>query len=395
MNHKRHKRKQKAFVHLLCLLWFETTTIMRILCTHLFNDYSGSPLVLSTAIKAMKENDHAVTLMTSKSEGFLSNLETAEHLVDYNFYENKVMRLMQLFYNQLIMMFFVLKNSKNFDVVYINTLLPFGAALGGWMTGKKVVYHIHETSIRPEVFKKFLLWVAKITASEAIYVSKFLLKKEPLKGVPSKVVYNSLNPTFVEKANDFLSTNPEKEYPFTTLMLCSLKEYKGVFEFVELAQRMPKYKFELVINSTMEQINEFFATVKLPENLVIFPAQKDVHWFYERAHLVVNLSHVNRWVETFGMTILEAMHYGIPTIVPPAGGPVELVESGKNGYLISSEYLNEIQMAIQQMAKQTHVYDSFVRGALVKSKVFSSHKFNDGILNIFKPVKEQAEVAFS
>ena len=353
---------------------------MKILCTHLFNDYSGSPLVLSNAIKTMISNGHEITVMTSNTEGFLSNLGINYKNINYRFFENKVLRLLQLIYNQFLMMIFVLKKENQFDVVYVNTLLPFGAALGGWMTGKKVVYHIHETSIRPEIFKKFLLWIAKITASEAIYVSKFLLKKEPLQGVSSKVVYNSLNPTFVEKAEDFLSTHPEKEHPFTTLMLCSLKEYKGVFEFVELAQRMPKYKFELVINSTMKQINEFFAAVKLPENLVIFPAQKDVHWFYERAHLVVNLSHVDRWVETFGMTILEAMHYGIPTIVPPIGGPVELVENGKNGYLVSSELLDEIQMAIQQMAKQTHVYDSFVRGALIKSKEFSSYKFNVGIL---------------
>ena len=353
---------------------------MRILCTHLFNDYSGSPLVLSTAIKAMKEDNHEVTVMTSDTEGFLSNLEMEEHLVNYNFYENKILRLFQLFYNQLLMMIFVLKNSRKFDVIYVNTLLPFGAAIGGWLTQTKVVYHIHETSINPVIFKNFLLWMAQITATEAIYVSKFLLKKEPLKGVTSKVVYNSLNPTFVEKAEDFLSTNPEKEYPFTTLMLCSLKEYKGVFEFLELAQRMPKYKFELVINSTMEQINEFFKDKKLPDNLVIFPAQKDVHWFYERAHLVINLSHVDRWVETFGMTILEAMHYGIPTIVPPVGGPVELVESGKNGYLINSQYLDEIQLAIQQMANSHNIYNSFVMGAMLKTKEFSNGKFVEGVL---------------
>lgn len=354
---------------------------MRILCTHLFNDYSGSPLVLSNAVKTMVNNSHKVTIMTSDTEGFLSSLEVDYKKTGYVFFKNKMLRLLQLVYNQLFMMIFVLRNKDQFDVVYVNTLLPFGAALGGWMTDKKVVYHIHETSIRPVFFKNFLMKIAKMTATEAIYVSEFLLKKEPLEGISSKVIYNSLNSTFVEKADDFLANHPEKKYPFTTLMLCSLKEYKGLFEFARLAQRMPNYKFELVLNATMEQVNEFFGTMDLPDNLVIFPTQKDVHWFYERAHLVVNLSHTDRWVETFGMTILEAMHYGIPTIVPPVGGPVELVESGKNGYLISSQYLDEIQMAIEQMAKHEHIYDSFVRGALLKSKAFSSFKFDKGILD--------------
>ena len=160
--------------------------------------------------------------------------------------------------SQMILFFKLLKYRKKDVIIYINTLLPFGAGLVGKLLAKKVVYHIHETSIRPAFFKNFLMRIAGMTASEAIYVSKFLLEKEPLRSTPSKVVYNSLNPTFVEKADDYLASQPEKKHPFTTLMLCSLKEYKGVLEFVELAQRMPKYKFELVINSTMEQINEFF-----------------------------------------------------------------------------------------------------------------------------------------
>lgn len=39
-------------------------------------------------------------------------------------------------------------------------------------------------------------------------------------------------------------------------------------------------------------------------------------------------------VETFGMTILEAMAYGIPAIVLNVGEPMEIVSDGYNGYCI-------------------------------------------------------------
>ena len=40
-------------------------------------------------------------------------------------------------------------------------------------------------------------------------------------------------------------------------MLSSLKEYKGIREFIELANRLPQYKFVLVINDTDKTIDRY------------------------------------------------------------------------------------------------------------------------------------------
>ena len=39
--------------------------------------------------------------------------------------------------------------------------------------------------------------------------------------------------------------------------ICSLKKYKGVDQFVKLAQKMPQYRFELVLNATFDEINHY------------------------------------------------------------------------------------------------------------------------------------------
>jgi len=95
--------------------------------------------------------------------------------------------------------------------------------------------------------------VAAKTAHEVVYVSEFLKTQEGLPSIPAKVIYNCLSDEFVKEAKSEtpLST---KITPFRVLMLCSLKKYKGVMEFVNLAQKIPNLAFDLVLNATTEEI---------------------------------------------------------------------------------------------------------------------------------------------
>ena len=70
------------------------------------------------------------------------------------------------------------------------------------------------------------------------------------------------------------------------------------------------------------------------DNLQIISRQNDVTPFYNEASIVLNLSDKQRFVETFGLTALEAMSAGLPVIVPTEGGIAEMVEDGANGYKI-------------------------------------------------------------
>ena len=101
-----------------------------------------------------------------------------------------------------------------------------------------------------------------------------------------------------------------------------------------------------MVNANQSDIDEYFKNEVLPLNLIVYPTQKETHQFYQEASLLLNLSDVNLWVETFGLTILEGMAYGLPAIVPPVGGVVELIEEGKNGYLIDSKNIELVSEKI-------------------------------------------------
>ena len=342
----------------------------KIVCAHLYNDFSGSPLVLSTIIKGFLKKGMEVNLMSSSaSKGCLSNLTVPRIDNAYVFKKNKFLRLILFALCQLRMFVQAFRYRNEEVVFYVNTLLPFGVAIAGKLMNKKVIYHIHETSIRPIYLKRFLKLVVKYTADEIIYVSEFLQKEEGIEGVPSSVIYNALSNEFVAKASLFRQQKKDQG-DFTVLMLCSLKKYKGVDEFIALASDLPSLKFELVLNATEAEIAEFFKDRNLSKNLILYPKQNNVHRFYQRAKVILNLSDTQAWVETFGMTLLEGMEYGIPAVAPPVGGPTEIVIPAMNGYQIDARNLKLIAERLLNLSKDLNLYQQFSKNARRTAQLF-------------------------
>jgi L-malate glycosyltransferase len=351
----------------------------RIVAVHLLNDFSGSPFVLRQALEALVKINYPVELFTATPgpQGFLTDIDgVKENRIFYKWNKNKLVTLFLFLWSQLSLfgkLFFRLK--KN-DIVYINSLLPFGAALAAWLRGCKVLYHIHEVSIKPALLKNFLLQVSRITASKAIFVSQDLMNRTRF-NKPSGVIYNALPDDFVQTA--LLHTAKKENDRFTVLMLCSMKAYKGVFEFAECAGRLPVFDFNLVLNASQPQIDEFFREVKLPANLHIFPAQKNVHPFYQQADVVMNLSKPAEWIETFGMTVLEAMYYKKPVIVPPVGGVAELVCEDVEGYLVDSSDINALCDKLRLLATCPSLYQKLSVRSFKKAHSFSQGRFSQNI----------------
>lgn len=262
-------------------------------------------------------------------------------------------------------------------------MLPFGAALAGFVMGKPVVYHVHEISLTPLALKHFLRAVIRLTAKKIIFVSNAVRSSEQFFKKKETVVYNTLSASFAKKA---LAHNlGTKKEGFNILMLASLKKYKGLEEFIEIAKLLEsntRISFTLVINATHEDVNKYFKDKSLTHNIKILSSQNDVIPFYNKASLVLNLSHVDAWVETFGLTILEAMAFGIPVIVPPVGGPAEIVTDGIEGYLISSYETSSIAEKIKTLSLDKAEWLRLSKNALIRSKDFNEKVFNKKLIEV-------------
>lgn len=273
-------------------------------------------------------------------------------------------------------------------IVYVNTLLPFGAALYGWLTRRKVIYHVHEISISPAPLKWLLVGVARLTSSYNVYVSKAHREALPIRGVPYQPVYNALDKCVIEQADSW-EYEPQRNGIFRILMIASLRDYKGVPELLTLVGRLSDLNnvvFELLVNDGPEDIRRYFAGRVLPANFLVHPRVSDTTPFYQRASLVLNLSRVDQWVETFGLTVLEAMSYGIPVIVPPVSGPIELVQDGVQGYLVDSRDIDLLTNTVLKMYKDPELCRKLSTHCKAQSKIFSQERFVSGLREALRVV---------
>jgi len=356
----------------------------KIIAVHLLNDFSGSPLVFSQALEGLQKAGHEVILHTSKNrEGFLSKLKLKSVYFPYRFVANAWGRMLLFTMSQVILFFQLLKYRNEDVIIYVNTLLPFGAALAGKFMNKKVVYHLHESYIRPKQLKDFLRFIASNIADTVFYVSNYLSQVEPLKNVKSLVIYNALPDEFVKQSEGF-SYHMVQQDKFCVLMICSLKTYKGVHEFISLAQRHPNHRFELVLNASELEVQQFFSDEESSLNLFIYPAQRNLHPFYQRASLVVNLTNPALCIETFGLTLLEAMCYGVPVIAPPVGGPSEFVLEGVNGYTVDVRKMNELDITIENIASDQKTCLNLSAGAKLTSQKFRSSYLQEQVNTVIR-----------
>ncbi|PBQ34500.1 group 1 glycosyl transferase [Sphingobacteriaceae bacterium] len=359
---------------------------MKIYAFHLLNDYSGSPKVLKQLVNIWIKNNKQVTIVTSGGrKGFLSDIKGANYsFFWYKLAPNPLIRLFNLMLSQLLLLLKLLFVVKKEDIIYVNTVLPFGAAVLGKIKGCRVIYHIHETSMKPAIFKRFLFAIVKWTASELVFVSHYLKKDLQLDTVKSRVIYNAIEDDFLEIAN---RRNQPKELNKNVLMICSLKEYKGVFEFVRLAQHLSDCNFRLVVNAAQQEIDNFFLNTVLPRNLEIYPTHADTHPFYRWANVILNLSKPQGWIETFGLTIIEGMAYGLPAIVPTVGGITELVSEGENGFKVNSNDLNDLCAKLKRLLEDQSLYSKMRTQALIQITKFNEQNFSEASMSLLAEEK--------
>lgn len=359
---------------------------------HLLNDSSGSPKVLRQTIEAVRfQNIRPKLFLGRDGTGILSHCDIP---IEHYWYKRMGYRFLTLFtyFFSQVALFFKLLGDRSIEknaIIYVNTLLPFGAALYGWMTGRTVIYHVHEISITPAPLKHLLITIARGTSCLNLYVSDTHKEGLPISDTLARRVYNSLDSTFFSIAKQSIYSQ-FYDGSFNILMIASLRDYKGVPELVSLAKNLQDWKgirFDLVVNDCKEEIDRYFFGYDIPPNLIVHPRTSDPGLYYGKASLVLNLSRVDQWVETFGLTILEAMAYGIPVIVPPVGGPTELVVDGIHGYKVDSYNSISLQEKVLLLYSDSKLCQRMSAACRARASDFTPENYTANIMSAIEYVR--------
>ena len=261
------------------------------------------------------------------------------------------------------------------------SLSPFGASLYGRLTGRRVVYHLHEVSVVPAPLE--LVPAYSCAPYGVAFSSTFPIFTGDLFQCPGclrarcEMLWTSHSDSAI--ANIY---QHRRQGVFNVLMLASLRNYKGIPELLELARRVSvrhDIRFDLVANDDEHIIRRYFAGVTLPPNLEVHGRTDDPGRFYAGASVVLNLSRPDLCVETFGLTVLEAMAFGIPVIAPPVGGPAELVEHGREGFLIDSNRNGELTDVLLQLADNEGLCRRLSNAARISAERYSEAAFSENL----------------
>jgi glycosyltransferase involved in cell wall biosynthesis len=348
---------------------------------HLLNNFTGSVQILRNVVELAVSEGYKVVVYTSETEGFLSQIDGVERRSNHYIRSNyRIITLFTFFFSQILLPFQLLRHRREQCIFYINTILPFSAIGMGKFLNKRVITHVHEYEINPKILSSFLFWIVRRFADDIIVVSHFLATSPGLLGSKVSVIPNSLSTKFLTAKQEIVTLGN----PFSVLMLASLRPYKGIYEFLALAFKISEIKFTLVLSDPAEEVDLWISRLTVPSNLEIFPVQKEVIPFYQSASIIVNLAHPDKWLETFGMTVLEGMFFGLPAIVPTQGGVTELVTDHQNGFLIDYDHQDQIARQIRLLHHDSELYSRMSTNAKERSKDFSVESFNQKILQIWE-----------
>ena len=352
---------------------------MKILFVHLLNNYSGSPKVLSTELKLLKKNtDYEISLLTSNTEGVLSNIENINyHYNGYRWSNNKLLLALLFGISQLRSFLFVLFHK--YDIVYVNTVVPFGAALAAKIRHETIIYHVHEVYLNPGFVKRLYINVMKKCSSKNICVSQYVQDNISTINKPNIVIYNPIERHEINNdVIDFIRNKYNKRIVF---MPTSLKTYKGISQFINIALNNKELKFILLCNVPIEEMKNYFKDYDLPDNLELIGKQNNLIDYYNEATVVMNLTLPDQCIETFGLTLVEGFDFYTPAIAPAFGGPKEIIIEGENGFLVNPYDINYITAKLQELLSNFENYTRYSLNAHKSLDRFDNNVFINKIIN--------------
>lgn len=347
---------------------------------HLLNDFSGSPRIINEKIECYRRLGADCFVITNGDRGFIRVENYPHRLVPYEKHPNMLIWALRLLVWHLRTFLLVLRLASRGNVVHGSTLLTAPHLLAARIKGARTVSHIMETKVSPAIHKRLLFAFVRRFSDRLIYLSAYVETAlgSQFRGQPHRITYPCIDQVILDSAAR-QTDEPAASTPFTVGLICSLIWHKGYAEFVHLAALCPDYRFVIVINGQPENFHSQFPADRLPANLVLHFNMKNVSAALAQMDVLLSLTKREGWIETFGLTLIEAMAFGKPVIAPAIGAPTEFVEDGRNGYLVNEADLDHIAVLLCSMQTDPAAYRRMSEAARETSRRFTPDRFLESV----------------
>lgn len=347
---------------------------------HLLNDFSGSPRIINEKIACYRRLGADCFVVTNGDQGFIQVENYPHRLVPYEKHPNALIWALRLLVWHLRTFLLVLRLADRGNVVHGSTLLTAPHLLAARIKGARTVSHIMETKVSPAIHKSLMFALVRHFADRLVYLSAYVETAlgSQFRGQPYRITYPCIDQAILDGASGQRDV-PVASTPFTVGLICSLIWHKGYAEFIKLATLCPDYRFLLVINGQPANFHSEFPADQLPANLVLHFNLKNVSATLARLDVLLSLTKREGWIETFGLTLIEAMAFGKPVIAPAIGAPNEFIEDGCNGYLVNEADLEHIAALLRSMHTDSVSYLRMSEAARETSRRFTPDQFLESV----------------
>lgn len=334
----------------------------------------GEKWVLQTA-KNLEKTGHHCIIICRKDSIFQQKVKTEKFsCIPIPFFNSIDIRSVLQIYQRI--------KQNNIHIVICSTNLDIKlAGLAGRMAGIPVISRQGLALISNKIKYKILIKYF----TDSIVTNTFSIKQqyESYPWFPKnhiRVIYNGVDihpHLFPEKTIRQLREHYHIEPDEKVILSCGRLNHQKGFSFLIEAARLAaeaqqKWKFIILGEGSQRKLLETQIQNNRLSNIILAGHQEETGKFYQMADIFV----LSSLFEGTPNVILEAMTHRLPVIATAVNGVKEIIEHGKNGYIIPAQNALAIYQQLEQILPDTTTLNQLKEAGYETVKIkFSWERF--------------------
>ncbi|BAY13272.1 group 1 glycosyl transferase [Calothrix sp. NIES-2098] len=262
----------------------------------------------------------------------------------------------------------VIKRARKYDLIYANTqkALVIGA-IASFFARRPLVYHLHDILSKEhfsQTNRRIAVNLANHFASVVIANSQASQTAFVQAGGHANlttVIYNGFEPEIYQTdESDVRQLQQELGLigKFVIGHFSRLAPWKGQHILIDALAQCPQQVTVILVGDALfgeqdyvKQLHNQVADLGLENRVKFLGFRSNVPQLMAACDLV---AHTSIFAEPFGRVIVEAMLCGTPVVATQAGGAMELIEPGINGFLFPPGDTQELARVINTCLQERH-----------------------------------------
>ncbi|ALS29712.1 family 1 glycosyl transferase [Paenibacillus sp. 32O-W] len=179
---------------------------------------------------------------------------------------------------------------------------------------------------------------------------------------------------------------PKKDDVFRVIFVGQITPRKGFVYLLDAFKRLPVHNTELVMIGKVDPLVKHLME-NLPSNVVHYeyvPNYELVEYYANSSVFVLpSIS------DAFSLVVLEAMGTGLPVIVSENVGAADVVEEGKDGFVVPIRNAAAIRDKLQLLYDDRSLRERMSRNSLAKAKAYTWDRYMNELQQVYRHIQEQ------